>query len=229
MAADANPTFEVATIKPSKPEEHGPRFQFEGRRFSVIHTSLIDLVNFASGLQQRQILDAPDWVASERYDISAVPDGQGEPSIQQWQSMVKKLMTDRFQLKFHYEKRELPVYLLTVARSGPKLKRSDLNGPAGLGGGPGNLGATNATIADIAELLGHGFLDRPVVDQTGLTGRFDLTLRWTPAELQSSTENADAPPELFTAIQEQLGLKLVSTKAPVDVIVIDRVERPSAN
>jgi uncharacterized protein (TIGR03435 family) len=229
MAADANPTFEVATIKPSRPEEHGPRFQFEGRRFSVIHTSLIDLVNFASGLQKRQILDAPDWVASERYDISAVPDGEGEPSIKQWQSMVKKLMADRFQLKFHYEKRELPVYLLTVAKSRPKLKRGDLNEPAGLGGGPGNLGATNATMANLAELLGHGFLDRPVVDKTGLTGKFDLRLTWTPDEMQPATQSADAPPGLFTAIEEQLGLKLISTKAPVDVLVIDHVEKPSAN
>jgi uncharacterized protein (TIGR03435 family) len=229
MAADANPTFEVATIKPSSPEEHGPRYDFQGHRFSVVHASVNDLFDFAYGLQKLQILGAPDWVASERYDISAVPGGEGEPSIKQWQSMVKKLMTDRFQIKFHFEKRELPVYLLTVVKSGPKLKRGDLNGRAGLGGGPGNLGATNANMADLAELLGHGFLDRPVVDQTGLAGKFDFRLTWTPDEMQSATQSADAPPGLFTAIQEQLGLKLVSTKAAVDVIVIDRVERPSAN
>jgi uncharacterized protein (TIGR03435 family) len=143
--------------------------------------------------------------------------------------MVRKLMADRFQLKFHYEKRELPVYLLTVAKGGPKLKKGDPNEPAGLGGGPGNLGATNATMADLAELLAHGFLDRPVIDQTGLAGKFDLRLTWTPDEMQAATQSADAPPGLFTAIQEQLGLKLVSTKAPADVIVIDHVEKPSAN
>ena len=135
MAADANPAFEVATIKPSRPEEHGPRFEFQRRRFSVIHTSLNDLVRFSYGLQQRQIAGAPDWVTSENYDISAEPDGEGEPSIKQWQSMVKKLMADRFQLKFHFEKRELTVYALTVARTGAKMTRSqgDPGAPAGAG------------------------------------------------------------------------------------------------
>lgn len=227
MAADADPRFEVSTIKPSKPEDRGPRLGLQARRFSFTHASLNDLFDFAYGLQQRQILGAPGWASTESYDISAVRDGEGEPNAKQWQTMVKKLMADRFQLKFHYEKREMPVYALTVAKSGPKLKSSDPNEPEGIGGGPGNLGATNATMADIAQLLGHGFLDRPVVDQTGLTGRFDLRLRWTPDEV--TTQNADAPPDFLTAIQEQLGLKLAAVKAPVDVMVIDRVERPSAN
>jgi uncharacterized protein (TIGR03435 family) len=232
MAADANPTFEVASIKPSRPDEHGPRFWFDPRHFSVIHVSLSQLVQFAYGLQRREIASAPDWFSSEAYDISAEPDGEGEPSIKQWQSMVRKLMADRFQLRFHYEKRELSVYALTVAKTGHKLTRSqgDPNQLPGLGfGPPGNMGATNATMGDVAEAMQQGALDRPVVDQTGLTGRFDLRLRWTPDEMHSATESSDAPPDLFTAIQEELGLKLVSTKAPVDVIVIDRVERPSAN
>ena len=84
-------------------------------------------------------------------------------------------------------------------------------------------------MADIAEALGQGVLNRPVVDQTGLTGRFDLRLMWTPDGPPPATERADAPPDIFTAIQEKLGLKLVSTKAPVDVLVIDHAERPSAN
>jgi uncharacterized protein (TIGR03435 family) len=241
MAGDANPAFEVATIKPTRPDEHGPRYDFRGRRFSVIHASLSDLLKFSYGLQQSQIAKAQDWVNSESYDISAEPDGEGEPSIKQWQSMVKKMIADRFQLKFHFEKQEQSVYVLTVAKTGPKLTRSesDPNAPGGLGfGPPGNFGATNQTMADVAEALGQGVLNRPVEDQTGLTGRFDLKLTWTPDESQfggaggyrpASTESADAPPDLFTAMQEQLGLKLVSTKAPVDVLVIDHVEKPSAN
>ena len=94
---------------------------------------------------------------------------------------------------------------------------------------PGHLGATNQTMADIANLLGLGVLNRPVMDQTGLTGRFDLRLTWTPDGPPPATEGADAPPDLFTAIQEQLGLKLVSARAPVDVLMIDHDERPSAN
>ncbi len=241
MAADANPVFEVATIKLSRPDEHGPRFWFEQRRFSVIHTSVSNLVKFAYGLQQRQLASVPDWVTSENYDISAEPDGEGEPSFKQWQSMVKKLMADRFQLKFHYEKRELAVYTLTVGKTGPKMAKSQSDPSASMGlgfGPPGSFGATNATMADFAGAMGQAVLDRPVVDQTGLTGRFDFRLTWTPDELRAgavggdrppTTESADTPPDLFTAIREELGLKLESTKAPVDVLVIDHVERPSAN
>jgi uncharacterized protein (TIGR03435 family) len=232
MAADANPAFEVATIKPSGPDEHGPRYSFMGRRFSVVHVSLSDLLKFSYGLQQSQIAKTQDWVNSESYDISAKPDGEGEPSTKQWQSMVKKLMADRFQLKFHLEKQEQSVYLLTVARTGPKVTRSE-SAPGTLGGmgfgPPGNFGATNQTMADIAEALGHGVLNRPVEDRTGLAGRFSLRLTWTPDGLGTAPENSNAQPDFFTAIQEQLGLKLVSSKAPVDVLVIDRVERPSPN
>lgn len=232
MAADANPTFEVATIKPTRPDEHGPRYDFRGRRFSVIHASVSDLLKFSYGLQQSQIAKAQDWVNSESYDISAEPDGVGEPSIKQWESMVRKLMADRFQLKFHLEKREQSVYVLTVARTGSKLTRSesapDASGGMGFGP-PGNFGATNATMADIADALGQGVLNRPVVDQTGLTGRFSLRLTWTPDGPTTATDNSNELPDFFTAIQEQLGLKLVPSKAPVDVLVIDHVERPSPN
>ncbi len=238
MAADANPKFEVASIRLSRPDEHGPRFWFENRRFSVTHTSLADLVKFSFGLQQREIAGAPDWFAAERFDISAEPDGEGEPSFKQWQSMVGKLMADRFQLKFHYEKRELPVYVLTIAKTGPKLTKSQ-SANTGLGfGAPGNFGATDASMADFAQAMGQAVLDRPVVDQTGLTGKYDFRLTWTPDETQfgaeggyrpAATENPDAPPHLFEAIQEELGLKLEPAKAAVDVLVIDHVEQPSAN
>jgi uncharacterized protein (TIGR03435 family) len=232
MAADANPTFEVATIKPTRPDEPGPRYDFESHRFSVIHASLSDLLKFSYGIQQSQIAKTQDWVNSESYDISAEPDGDGDPSIKQWQSMVGKLMADRFQLKFHYEKQEQTVYVLSVVKTGLKLTKSqsDANTPAGFGFGPaGHCGATNATMADIGYMFGVGVLNRPVVDQTGLTGKFDLRLTWTPDGSAPATESADAPPDFFTAIQEQLGLKLVTARAPVDVLVIDHDERPSAN
>lgn len=232
MAADRNPSFEVATIKPSRPDEHGPRYDFRSRRFSVVHASLTDLLKFSYGLQQSQIAKVPDWANSEAFDISAEPDGEGEPSIKQWESMVKKMIADRLQLKLHFEKQQQNVYLLTVAKTGPKLTRSqsDPDSPGGMGfGPPGSFGATNATTAEIADALGQGVLNRPVVDQTGLAGRFDLRLKWAPDEPAAATEGPDAPPEFFTAIQEQLGLKVTSAKAPVDVLVIDQVEKPSAN
>lgn len=231
MDPGADPAFDVATIKPSSPEARGPRYSFDRRRFSVTHVTLSQLLQFAYRVQEREITGAPGWFNTETYDISAVPGGEGEPSIRQWQTMVKKLMADRFQLKIHNESREMAVYAITLAKGGPKFKKSqgDPNGIPGLGFGPGNMGATNATMADIAEAWQQGAIDGPVVDQTGLVGRYDLSLRWTPDASRPAQENADVPLDFYTAIQEQLGLKLVSTRAQVNVIVIDHAGKPSPN
>jgi uncharacterized protein (TIGR03435 family) len=155
--------------------------------------------------------------------------------------MVQKLLTDRFKLTFHREKKELAVYAITVAKGGPKLTKSE-GDPNGLPGlffrGLGNLPAINATMTDFAGVMQGAVLDRPVVDQSGLTGRWDFTLTWTPDEFQFGgaaarmpppANNGAAPPDLFTAFQEQLGLKLESTKAPAEVLVIDSVSKPSEN
>lgn len=172
--------------------------------------------------------------------LAAQPDGEGQPNDKQWKSMVQKLLADRFQLAFHRDKKELPAYALVVAKTGPKLTKSE-GDPNGLPGlffrGLGVLPARNANMADFAGLMQSAVLDRPVVDQTGLSGRFDFELKWTPDETQfgalgmrpAPSENPDAPPGLFTAIQQQLGLKLDSVKIPVEVFVIDRVEKPSEN
>jgi uncharacterized protein (TIGR03435 family) len=144
-------------------------------------------------------------------------------------------------LAMHREMRDLPVYAITVGTGGAKLTRNDTN-PNGLPSllfrGLGVLPAVNATIADLAGVMQTAVLDRPVVDRTGLPGRYDFTLTWTPDESQfagfgvrvpTPSGNPNAPPGLFTAMQEQLGLKMESTSAPVGVVVIDRVEKPSAN
>ena len=156
--------------------------------------------------------------------------------------MLQKLLADRCQLKFHREKKELSAYAITVGRTGAKFSKSERD-PNGLPGlffrGPGtNLNVTNATITEFANLMQSAVLDRPVVNQTGLSERYDFILKWTPDPGQMlglggapppPPDTADAPPDLFTAIQQQLGLRLESTKAPVDVLVIDRIEKPSAN
>jgi uncharacterized protein (TIGR03435 family) len=241
MAADASPEFEVATIKPSNPDTQGRGFRVRGREFSTINTTLSSLLTFAYGLHPKQIVGAPAWVDTDKFDITAQPDQPGRPNDKQWKAMLQKLLTERFQLTFHHDKKELSVYALEVAKSGSKLVKSqgDPNGlPSMFFRGLGNLPAANATMQDFAGLLQSAVLDRPVVDQTGLTGRFDFTLNWTPDESQfvgmgikvpPPSDKPDAPPGLFTAVQEQLGLKLEATKAPVDVIVIDKVEKPSAN
>jgi uncharacterized protein (TIGR03435 family) len=251
MAKDANPTFEVATIKPSKPEESFS--MLVGRRgapansLTTTGTSLSDLIKFAYGLHSRQIIGAPAWFESEKYDVVGKPDVEGTPSVDQVKTMMQKLLADRFQLAFHHEKKELSVYAITVANTGIKMTK-DENNPNGLpgiqGGGVRGMNVRNATMAEFAEfanLMQAITLDKPVVDQTGLgSARWDFILKWTPDSSQSgfvragqndppSADSADAPPDLFTAFQQQLGLKLVSTKAPVDVLVIDKVEKPSAN
>ena len=242
MAADANPAFEVATIKPSKPETQGKGFLVQGRQFSTINTSLSDMITFAYGLHARQITGGPAWLEQDKYDVLAKPDGEGQPNGDQWKAMLQKLLADRFKLTFHRDKKELSVYaIVVVEKTGAKLTKSESNGntiPALIFRGLGNLPARNATMADFANVMQSAVLDRPVVDQTGLAGRFDFTLLWTPDQSQfgglgvrvpAPTDDPNAPPGLFTAIQEQLGLKLDSTKAPVDVLVVDRVEKPSAD
>lgn len=241
MAADANPTFEVATIKPTKLDHPGKYFSVRGRRFTTYNTNLVDLINFSYGLHAKQIVGLPPWAATDGFDIAAQPDGEGQPSDAQWKTMVQKLITERFKLTFHREKRELSVYAVVVSKTGAKLTKSegDPSGlPANFFRGLGQMTNRNSSIADFARTMQAAVLDRPVVDQTKLEGRYDFTLNWTPDESQFSAmgvkvpppgDKADAPPSLFTAIQEQLGLRLDSTKAPVDVLVIDHAEKPSEN
>ena len=231
MAADAHPSFAVATIKPHDPASHNMGFDATGDRFTIRNQSVTSLMTFAYSAHPRQIVGAPDWALHDRYDIEGTTDTLGEPSLRQQQEMVQKLLADRFQLKFHRDQRELSVYAIQIAKGGPKLKPAanpDAE-PDQEGDGHGTeqtVTYTSASMKDFAfgELF---FFDRPVVDQTGLPGKYDFSIRYTWDEAKSTDPNA--PPGLFTAVQEQLGLKFEPTKASVDVFVIDRVEPPSAN
>jgi uncharacterized protein (TIGR03435 family) len=241
MDANASPSFEVATIKPTKPDEQRKAFLVRGRRFQTINVSLNEIISFAYGVHAKQVVGAPSWADTEKFDIDAQPDGEGAPSDKQWKGMLQKLIVERFKLSFHRDKKELSVYVLSLAKTGQKLNKSE-GDPNGLPGlffqGLGDLRVTNANTADFAGLLQQAVLDRPVLDQTGLNGRFDFTLKWTPddsqfggigANIPPPTDSATAPPGLYTAIQEQIGLKLDATKAPAEVLVIDHVEKPSEN
>ena len=241
MAADANPSFEVATIKPSKPDEPGKSFLVRGARLTTVNTTAADLIKFVYDLQDKQLVNAPGWAESEKFDLDAKPDTPGSPNDAQVKTMVRKLLADRFQLKFHQETKEMSAYVLTIGKSGPKLTKSE-GDPNGLPGlffrQLGYLTVRNANMGNFVHLMQSSVLDRPVVDQTGLQGRWDFNLKWTPDESQFAgmgikvpppSDAADAPPPLFTAIQEQIGLKLESGKAPVPVLVVDSLEKPSPN
>jgi uncharacterized protein (TIGR03435 family) len=237
--ADPDPAFEVATIKLHPAGDPGRAFQVKGRLFTTFNTSVVDLMTFAYGLHPRQITGRPSWISSDKFDVAGEPDGNGQPSDEQWKRMVQKLLADRFQRTVHYEQKELPVYAIVIAKNGPKLTKSaDPNGPPNLFfRGLGMLPARNATVADLADVLQRAVLDRPVVDKTGLTGRWDFVLTWTPDETQFASlgfhprpgPDSSASPDLFTAIRQQLGLTLESDKELLDVLVIDHVEKPSSN
>jgi uncharacterized protein (TIGR03435 family) len=242
MPANANPSFEVATIKPSNPAARGKALVMrDPRTFVTVNYSVADMISFAYSLHPRQIAGAPSWMETELFDIQATPEPAGMPNVKQIQTMLQKLLTDRFKLTFHRDKKELSVFVLTLGKSGPKLIAStgDSNGPPGLGfGGLGTMFAQNANMGDFAATLQSTVLDRPVVDQSGLAGRFDFQLKWTPddsqfpglkGQLPPARDDVEAQPDLFTALQQQLGLKMEATKAPVGVIVIDTVQKPTEN
>jgi len=232
MAADAHPSFEVATIKPARPGNLKGGFTVGGHLIYIENQIVEDLLWFAYGVHAKQIVDGPAWLETQSFDIVGQADLDGIPNLQQTQEMVQKLLESRLSLKLHREKRDLSIYAIEVAKGGPKLVRSAERPdalPTQSGGGSGGERArkfTNNSMSDFA--LGmQSFLDRPVVDETGLTGKYDFVLKWTPDETESTDPHA--APGIFTAVQEQLGLKLEPTRGPTDVLVIDHVERPSEN
>jgi uncharacterized protein (TIGR03435 family) len=264
-----SPSFEVASIKPTKAGVPGMFIRIQpGGRFAATGMTMKLLMQEAYGVKEAQITQAPPWFDSERFDIEAKPDeslgteidklspDQRKDKIMQ---MLQALFVERLKLKLEHETRDLPVYELVVAKNGPKFHESTYKPPARLPDSPppptkgrppgqgiwmagrGNLTVTYGGLDMFATVLSR-VVGRIVLDKTGLTGKYDFKLRWTPDESQGpilpggppNGPNGAPPPEssgpsLFTAIQEQLGLKLQSEKAPVDVLVIEHVEKPSEN
>jgi uncharacterized protein (TIGR03435 family) len=242
-----DPAFEVATIRPSHPNGTEWGLGTKGNHFWAHNATIVDLICFAYGLHEKQIIGGPPWFRTERYDVEGVPNFEGRPIRAQLETMLRKLLTDRFQLQVHDEKQQLAVYALTVANGGVKFHKSDAprDAPSGYGF-PNMVPVTNMkvmhmTMSAFTSALQRTVLDKPVVDETGLPDRYDFVLQWTPDESQfiqmqgtgvhvpAASVDADAPPGLFTAIQNQLGLKLEAKKSMANVIIVDRIERPSAN
>ena len=243
MPADAVPKFDVVTVKPSDPNRQGKGFTIRGRHVMTFNTNVNDLITFAYGLHAKQIVGAPAWFGTDKFDIDGVLDVEGQPNSKQFKLLFQSVLTERFKLTFHHDQKELSVYALTVGKSGPKLTETihKPNDPANFlfRGKPGNLMVTNSTMKDFCDGMQAAVMDKPVVDHTGLTARYDFNLNWTPDDSQfeamgpkppsPATEDPNPPPALSTAMQEQLGLKFDAVKAPADVFVIDKVEKPSAN
>jgi len=233
MAKDADPDWEVATVKPSASSDRGDRIHLHGRHVTLQNETVDTMLLIGYNVQKNQIVGLPDWTKTEGWDVDGVADVDGEPNVKQFQAMVRKILAERFGVTLHHEQRETEVLALRVAKGGPKmaLNTSDPNGLPDQQGNrsPGQLTDVfkNTSMQDLTLML-LGQMDRPVVNQTGLEGKYDFQLKWTFDESKAPTDGSAAP-SLFTAIQEQLGLKLEAVKAPTDVLVIDKVERPGAN
>ena len=225
----AGRSFEVATVKPASATDGHTHINYPpGDSFSAINITLSALMQWAYGMPERQILDGPAWLTSTRFDIQAKVDlgGPEKPvraDTDAKRKMVQALLAERFNMKLHNETRMLPAYDLVVARGGSKLEVSKANGKS-IGAGGTHLTVQGLTMPLIAEELSH-VVGRVVVDKTGLTDRYDVKLVWAADDAPAG----DSAPSLFTAIQEQLGLKLEPAKEPVPVLVIDHVDLPGDN
>lgn len=257
--AQTRPSFEVASIKPN-PDCVGDRQdeQFSPGRVSVTCIPLRSLIQAAYGTfangpnpnpQRLRLFGLPDWAGSDRFNITAKAKGDA-PMDQMFGPMLQALLEDRFRLKVHRETRELPVYTMTVAKGGLKIRASkagscvpvDLNhsdqpSPNWCGrmtGRPSSQrivdDAYGMSMAEIGSKFLANRLDRPVIDETGIAGMFDAHLEFSRSDLSRPDADPDSgAPSIFTAVQEQLGLKLSPGRGPVEVLVIDHVERPSAD
>jgi uncharacterized protein (TIGR03435 family) len=239
MDPAADPGIEVATVKPSPPDARGRLYTVRGTQVMAINVTVLNLITFAYDLHERQVSGGPAWMSTERYEVSIKPDIPGQPNNAQFKKIFQKALADRFQFKFHMEKRELSVYAITQpANTKHKLTASpsDNNLPNLIFPRAGLLPAQNATMNEFASVLQGAVMDRPVVNQTDIQGRYTFTLDWTPDEFQFASFGPrqgpfpdNGKPNIFQAFQDQLGLKLESTKAPADALVIDKVEKPSEN
>jgi uncharacterized protein (TIGR03435 family) len=238
----ASDTFEVVSIHQNNTATDGHHHIYNNpsdSHFRTVNLSLKDLLQFAYDLPKSQILGGAPWLDSTMFDIDAKSGSSMDAELQalpsdqarrRKQLMVQALLADRCKLAAHQETRELPVYALVVAKGGPKFKPSETNGSTiNTGRSRLHIAGSDDTIAILARELAQ-VLGRVVLNDTGLSGRYDLTLQWTPDDaLTNGAPDPNLPPGIFTAIQEQLGLKLESTKGSVPVLVLDHVETPSAN
>lgn len=256
--------FDVASVKPTAGADGRALLQATPGRLVMTNLALRRLILIAYDVQDYQLAGAPGWIDSEHYDIQAK--AESNPSVQQMEGpMLRRLLEERFRLAIHRETRQLPVYMLSVGKTGPKLQSSKpgsctpyaMNSPppvtpqgaprpvfCGFQRTPSeglnrSLDAKGVTMAALATNLSRTYtaaLGRNVIDGTGLTGAFDFHLTWAmdpPAAVPGAAGNTSpldsTGPSIFVALQEQLGLRLESTKGSVEVLVIDRIQKPSDN
>ena len=221
--------YEVASIRPSAPSQsNAAETDIVGDRFIARNLSVQTMVYIAYGISSPDyISNLPKWTYSARFDTEAELDDDPAHTteLKRTPVILRTLLVDRFNLKGHYETRDCLAYALLVDKHGPKIREATATDRLEMDIRKDHLHLRDATMAPLIGGLSNT-VGRPVIDKTGLTGRYNIDLKWTPDELEGTP---DAGPSIFTALHEQLGLKLVPTKAPVDVLVVEQVERTSEN
>ena len=232
-------SFDVASVRPHDPanETFVVRMPTAGH-FTAEGAPVKLLVMLAYGVQESQIAGGPDWFATERWDITAKCDDE-QHSGDETNTMLQHLLERRFSLKFHREAQQRPVYVLTVAKSGPKFKPSDKNA-TNIRSGAHSISMERGNITRLTGVLATA-LAKPVVDRTGLTGFYDVSVVWDDAPVHDGrapgakelaaieTPVGDEHGSIFTALEEQLGLRLKPSRAAVEVLVVEGAERPGPN
>lgn len=238
MAADADPAFEVATIKPCEQQaEHNVAFNLTGRPFTATSVSAKELIKIAYDLRGRQVIGGPSWLEDIKYDVTAQSDTPGNPNADQTRVMIRKLLVERFHLVFHRDNQLYPVMALTLDPKGPPPTPSDPNytmqgNPIGRQeGGDIVFHFSGATMAQFLGFIMNLFQDKQLVDETGLTGTYDITLR-TPVSSFEGPGDRGPNDERGTALinaADHAGFNFVSKKVPLPVIVVDHIDPPTPN
>jgi len=233
--------FEVATVKPVDADaKAGRMFRMEGtHRWTATNFTLQALIALAYDLNPRTISAGPGWMDEQKFTIEAVTPGDAAPTRMEQMQMLRALLVERFGLKFHRQDKEFAIYELTVAKGGPKLKSAAKpDDPPQIYGVvfPDRIEvpARSVTMDDFVAMLQRATLDKPTVNKTGLTGKYDFDLKFAQdssqygGQLPTAADDAQSPP-LFTALQEQLGLKLEATRGMVSAMIVDNVQKPIPN
>lgn len=229
-AQNALPAFEAASIKRNTSTSGNSSSRNLGTRYTATNVTVVQLLRNAYGIQEFQIAGGPSWAGIDRFDIDATMAPGSKPG--DWQPMLQTLLAERFRLTFHREQRQTSIYSLVVAKNGHKLTPGDPakcpnTGGCGFNASPTQIVGESVSMGQLAARLSRS-IGVHVVDNTGLKGLFDLKVEWT-VEDQFVGRGASASPTIFPAIQEQLGLRLESTRGAVETVVIDRVEKPTEN
>jgi len=226
--------FDAATVKPNNSGSGSSSTESTNGLLRITNQTLLRMIQYAYNVRDFQISGGPAWVRSDRYDVTAKPEGSVRD--QQMKQMLQSLLAERFQLQFHRQTQEGPIYALLIGKNGPKLRPASESDNTGISSNSTavrtTMKGTHVTMDELAAGLGNR-VGRPVVDKTGLSGKFDFELSWV-ADLTLATGTPDpgadvSGPSIFTALQEQLGLRLDSQKGPIEMLLIDRAEKPAEN